>query len=40
MIKFANDFVFGAASSGPQSEGNFNKMANYKFNPNKLEISQ
>lgn len=25
MVKFSNDFIFGAATSGPQSEGNFKK---------------
>lgn len=36
MIKFAKDFIFGAASSGPQSEGNFKKknanIFDYWFN--------
>lgn len=25
MIKFSDEFTFGAATSGPQSEGNFDK---------------
>ena len=36
MIKFAKEFIFGAASSGPQSEGNFKKknanIFDYWFN--------